>query len=105
MSSWLGAKAIRTWQLETMLSLTAVLIQNLPDVLSDQVRPQAISSHVRKRVAEEFHSFERWKFIDKKKEAMFVPLLCGSLKVHFFRKPVHNHCKDQADQRTEPDFV
>ena len=36
-SYWLGAKAMRTWQLLTMLSLAPVFVHDLANVLCDEV--------------------------------------------------------------------
>src|SRR5215469_739586 len=80
----------------------AVLGNDLPNVLRDQVCAQAKTSHVGERPRENSHSFKARKFIDQQKEPMLVIFLLCSVKRESLGQTVDDHGKDEASERPNP---
>src|ERR1022692_3127335 len=85
--------------------VVAVGVDNLADVLRDEIRLQAIARHIRQGIREDLHSVQRRKFIDEEQQAMTVMLLLRTSVKRSLRQAVDGQGEDQADERTQPDFV
>src|SRR5207247_630308 len=82
-----------------------VLIDNLPDILSDEVGIEAISGHVAECVGKQFHAMQGRKLVDKEKEPVLVVFLSAALERHLFRQPIDNHGEYQPDEWPQSNLV